>query len=86
MRELLEVSVVDPDREGLAHILAWSSFRGIAEYYAKNRNGHWVREDRTGRRPRVRYDADGRRDVDRFPPEEDLGVACRRFLDILTDE
>jgi hypothetical protein len=76
MRLLFDSTLANCDDTTLAHLVTWSSFRGVAQYWAKNELGTWARAD--ARPPMVRFDADERRaaDIER----EGAETACRRFL------
>lgn len=73
----------DSEVGGVTHLLAWSGFRNQAAYYAKDKNGHWVKRNRKARRPFVRDDAEERDAFDQAS-DDDLRKACRRFLNNLT--
>ena len=83
MRSLVTSAESDRAEErGLRHLIAWSSFRGIADHYTRADSGAWVKQLDEDRHPKVRLDADDRRDIDR--EAESLDAACARFLDYLT--
>jgi hypothetical protein len=82
MRFLFTSAHQNCDDNNLAHLVTWSSFRGVAEYWAKNDIGNWVKADVLPRRPMVRIGADDRRAIDIDP--ESVEAACRRFLVYMT--
>ena len=65
------------------YLVAWSSFRGVANYYIKKQNGKWAKK--VSLQPsRVSVDAD----IDAWADDNTQGVdaACRQFLKYLTRE
>jgi hypothetical protein len=82
MRLLFDSALQNCDDNDLEHLVTWSGFRNVAEYWAKNEIGNWAKADARPRRPMVRFDADERRAIDIDP--ESVEAACRRFLGYMT--
>jgi hypothetical protein len=80
MRLLFKSALKNCDDKGVAHLVTWSGFRNVAEYWAKNEIGNWAMAD--ARPPMVRFDADERRAIDIEP--ESVEASCRRFLGYMT--
>jgi hypothetical protein len=83
MRLLFDSALHNCDDTTLAHLVTWSGFRGVAEYWAKNEIGTWAKADARPRQPIVRFDADERRAID--IEREGVEAACRRFLGYMTE-
>ncbi len=82
MRFLFDSALHNCEDTTVAHLVTWSGFRGVAEYWAKNEIGTWAKADARARHPMVRFDADERRAVD--IGRESVEAACRRFLGYMT--
>jgi hypothetical protein len=82
MQLLFKSALRSGDESPLAHLIAWSGFRNVAEYWAKDGNGEWASGDDRPRRPLVRFDSDKRRAIDIDP--DTIDAACRRFVECLT--
>ena len=74
---------VHAEDDSLRHLVAWSDFRRIADYYTRADSGGWVKHLNEDRYPWVRLDADDRCAADR--DREPLDAACARFIDCHTE-
>jgi hypothetical protein len=85
MRSLIDsASTPETEDRSLRHVIAWSNFRGIADYYTRSGNEEWLKHTQESSHPIVRLDGDDRRSVDR--ETEPLDAACTRFLECITEE
>ncbi len=79
---LFDLVLKSCDDNDLAHLVTWSGFRGVVEYWGKSENGNWASAYECLLRPMVRFDADERRAIDIDP--DSVEAACRRFLGYMT--